>query len=149
MAKLTHGVEIELQRHMDNLELRVQKAADAIQSMEPEFESLRVKLAAIQEYVTQDIDHSVRRSGHSINHGIQDADQLQRMLAIMVQTALDSNSHFAAAQENFIALSHRRETDLDNWAAVMATATSSVEALNSQIVRCHRLSHSCPLVKEY
>ncbi|KAJ4393243.1 hypothetical protein N0V93_002451 [Gnomoniopsis smithogilvyi] len=133
MAKLTHSVEIELQRYMDDLELRVQNAADAVQSMEPEFEKLRTKLAAIDKYVTQDLDYAVKRSGDSINDGLKNAGQLQHILAAMVQTALDVNSHFAAAQGNSIALVERREADLDDWAAVMSMATASAQALNSQI----------------
>lgn len=143
MAKLTYGVEIELQRHVDNLELRVQNAADVVQSMEPEFEKLQAKLAAIEKYVTQDLSYSVQRSGDYINDGLQNADQLQRMLAVMIQTALDGSSNFAAFQENSIALAEKEAADLNNWVAVMATATASAQELNSQIVRGHKPSHTC------
>ncbi|KAJ4423098.1 hypothetical protein N0V82_002227 [Gnomoniopsis sp. IMI 355080] len=133
MARLTHGVEVELQRHMDNLELRLQNAADAVQGMDPEFEKLRAKIATIEEYVTQDLGYVVQRSGDSINDGLKNADELQRILAVMIQTALDGNSHIASAQRNSIALAERKEADLSDWAAVMTTATASAQALNSQI----------------
>lgn len=144
MAKLTHGVEIELQRHMDNLELRVQKAADAVQSLEPELESLRAKLAAIEKHITHDLDSSIQRSGNSVNHGLEDADQLQRMLAVMIHTILDSHSHLTAAQENSVALAEIRDADLRKWAAVMATATASAQSLNNEIVRGPWTRLPCP-----
>lgn len=143
MAKLTHGVEIELQRHMDNLELRLQNAADVVQGMDPEFKRLRATLATIEEYVTQNLGYSVQRSSDSIKDGLQNANELQRMLAVMIQAALDANSHLASAQESSIALAERKETDLNDWAAVMATATASAQALNSQIVRCQRPHNIC------
>lgn len=134
MAKLTYGVEVELQRHMDNLEQRVQKAADVAQILEPEFEKLQAKLAAIEDYVNTGLQTSAQRSGDSINNGIQLADELQRMLAAMVRTALDGDSHLALVQERSIALAEEKEADLKDWTAVLATATASVQALNNQIV---------------
>lgn len=134
MAKLTYGVEVELQRHMDNLELRVQKAADVAQSLEPEFEKLQAKLSAIEDFVNTRLDISVRRSDDSISNGIKFADQLQQILAAMIQTALDGDSRLANAQEHSIALFEKREADLRDWTDVLATATASVQALNSQIV---------------
>lgn len=134
MAKMTYGVEIELQQHMENLELRVRTAADAIQVLEPEFDRLRAKLAAIDKYVSQDLDSSIKQSSNSINHGTQDAAQLQRLMAAMIQTIIDGNSHASIAQDKSIALAEQRDTDLRHWADVMKGAVSSAMLLNSQIV---------------
>lgn len=143
MAKMTHGVEIELQRHMENLELRVQTAADAIQGLGPEFDRLRAKLTAIDKYITSDLDSSVKHTSDTINHGIQDATQLQRLLAAMIQTMLDSNSQAVIHQDNAVALAEQRDADLSTWAAVMKSATSSALSLNSRIVRIY-LSTAAP-----
>lgn len=134
MAKLTYGVEVELQRHMDNLELRVQKAADVAQILEPEFEKLQAKLAAIEDHVNTGLQTSAQRSGDSINNGIKAADELQQMLVAMIQTALDGGSHLALVQERSIALAVEKEADLKDWTAVLSTATASVQALNNHIV---------------
>lgn len=134
MAKLTYGVEVELQHNMDNLELRLQKVANVAQNLEPEFERLQAKLAAIEDFVNSRLDISVRRSDDSINNGIKFADQLQQILAAMIQTALDGDSRLANAQERSVALLEEREADLRDWTAVLTTATASVQTLNSQIV---------------
>lgn len=138
MAKLTYGVEVELQRHMDNLELRVQKAADVAQTLEPEFEKLQAKLAAMEDYVNNGLQTSARRSADSINDGIKSADELQQMLAAMIQTALDGGSHLALVRERSIVLAEEKEADLKDWTAALASATASVQALNNQIVRMVR-----------
>lgn len=139
MAKMTRGVEIELQRHMDNLELRVQTAADAIQGLEPEFDRLRAKLEAIDKYVSHDLESSIKTSSSSVSHGVQDAAQLQRLLAAMIQTMLDGNAQAAIAQDKSVALAEQRDSDLNDWALAMKGAVSSAWTLNSQIVRTHLL----------
>lgn len=135
MAKMTRGVELELERHMGKLELRVQTAADAIQGLEPEFDRLRAKLAAIDDYISRDLDSSIKQSSSAVSHGVQDAAQLQRVLAAMIQTMLDGNAQAALAQDKSVALAEQREADLKDWALAMKGAVSSALTLNSQIVR--------------
>lgn len=140
---MTHGVESELQRHMDNLELRAHKAAKAFQDLEPEFESLRAKMATIEKHLAQNLEYYVQRSGDAISHGLKDANQLQRMLTVMIQTVSEGKSQFASAQENYVALVEGRQADLDHWAAAMATAAASAQTLYSRLVRAHQLRVSC------
>ncbi|CAN8098167.1 unnamed protein product [Discula destructiva] len=133
MAKMTHGVEVELQTHMDNFELRIQTANDALRGLEPEFDRIRIKLAAIDKHIAHDLDSSIQRSSDTINHGMQDAAQLQRLLATMIQTIMDGNAHAAIAQETSVALAEQKEADLSAWAALMQGAASSAFTLNSQM----------------
>lgn len=134
MAKLTYGVEIELQKHMEDLELRVQRAGDVVQGLEPELNRLRAKLAKIEDYVSHDLDQSVQRSGDSINDGLQGAAHLQRMLAVMVQTVLDGNSHIAATQEKSIEFANQKTNEINTWMALMETAATSAFTLNDELV---------------
>lgn len=135
MAKLAYGVEVEMQNHMEELELRLKKAGDAVQSLDPELERLRARLANIEDYVTHDLDHSVKRSSKSVNDGIHGAVQLQRLLSVMIQTVLDGASQVAAAQEKSVDIAGQREDEINNWLNVISTAATSAEILSSQIVR--------------
>lgn len=134
MARMTHGVEVELQKHMEDLELRVQKTSAVIENLGPELDLLRSKLAKVDSYISQDLDSTLKKSSESISNGLNDAANLQQMLTVMMQTMLDGTSHVAAAQERSMEVFGRASNDLNSWAAVVATASASALSLNSQIV---------------
>lgn len=134
MAKLTHGVEIEIQKHMENIELRVQKTGAILENLEPELDRLREKLAKVDDYVSHDLENALKKSSESISTGLNDATNLQQIIAVMMQTVLDSTSHVAAAQEKSMEVFGKGSDGLDKWAAAVATATESALSLNSQIV---------------
>lgn len=134
MAKMTHGVDVELQKHMDNLELRVQRTGAVIEQLEPELERLREKLAKVERYISKDLDSALKKSSESISNGLNDAANLRQILAVMMQTVLDGTSHVSAAQERSMEVFDKGSQDLDRWAAVVATASVSALSLNSQIV---------------
>lgn len=134
MAKMTHGVEVELKKHMENLELRVQRTGDLIASLDPELDRLRDKLAKVDSYISETLDSSLKKSSESISNGLVDAANLQRILAVMMQTVLDGTSHVAAAQEKSMDVFVKGSNDLDKWAALVATASASALSLTSQIV---------------
>ncbi|KAL1875878.1 hypothetical protein Daus18300_003069 [Diaporthe australafricana] len=133
MAKLTHGVEIEIQKHMENLELRVQKTGAVLENLEPELDRLRDKLAQVGDFISQDLDSTLKNSGEAINTGLNDAANLQRILAVMMQTVLDGTSHVAAAQEKSMEVFGKGSNGLDEWAAAVTAATESALSLNNQI----------------
>lgn len=134
MARMTHGVEVELQKHMENLELRVQKTSAVIESLGPELDLLRSKLAKVDSYISQDLDSTLKKFSESISDGLNDAANLQQMLTVMMQTMLDGTSHVAAAQERSMEVFGRGSNDLNSWAEVVATASASALLLNNQIV---------------
>ncbi|ROW13508.1 hypothetical protein VPNG_04426 [Cytospora leucostoma] len=133
LAKLTHSVEVEIQKHMENLEIRLQKASDAVEGLEPEIDRLRNKLARVEDYVSYDLEHALKKSGDSINTGLHDATNLQQLLAVAIQTILDGTSHVAAIQESSVQLAKQNEEGMDRWSASMATAAATVMALGNQI----------------
>lgn len=124
-----------MQRHMEKLELRLQKASDAVQGLEPELDRLHAMLADIKDHIAHDLDDSVRKSENSIKEGLEGAAHLHQVLTMMIQTVLDGASQVAATQQKSVELSGQRQDDVNNWAVVIATAAASAESLNSQIVR--------------
>lgn len=142
MAKLTHDVEIEIQKHMDKLERRVQQAGETVDQLGPQIDRLRDGLARVEDYLSHDLDHALKRSDDSINTGLSNADNLQQLLSIMIKTILESNSHIAAAQEKSLALVSQKNDGLNILTVAVATAASSAAALGNQIVG---FDHSHPL----
>lgn len=142
MAKLTHGVEIEIEKHMENLELQVQKTGAVLENLEPELDRLRDKLAKVDDFISQSLDSTLKRSVETINIGLNDAVNLERILAVLMQTVLDGTSHVAAAQEKSMNVFGKGSNDLDKWAAAVATATASALSLNDHIVSDHDQSVS-------
>lgn len=134
MAKMTHGVEIELQKHMETLELRVQGTSAVIGNLEAELDRLRHKLAKVDDYISQDLESTLTKSSESINNGLNNAANLQQILTVMMRTVLDGTSHVAAAQERSMEVFGKGSNDLHKWAAVVATASASALSLNTQIV---------------
>lgn len=120
---------------MENLEIRLQKASDAVEGLEPEIDRLRHKLARVEDYVSYDLEQALKKSGDSINTGLHDATNLQQLLAVAIQTILDGTSHVAAVQESSVQLAKQNEEGMDRWSASMATAAATVMALGNQIVR--------------
>ncbi|KAF3761484.1 hypothetical protein M406DRAFT_265687 [Cryphonectria parasitica EP155] len=133
IAKFSYGVEVELQKHMDDLELRIRKANEGVQGLNPELDRLRDKLAKMEDYVTHDLDPSVRKSGELVNNGLQDSANLQQLITVMIRTLLDGNSHVAAAQEKSIELAEKNNNNTNAWIAIMATAAVTAANLNAQI----------------
>lgn len=131
---MTHGVEIELQKHMENLELRVQGTSAVIENLGAELDRLRHKLGKVDNYISQDLESTLTKSSESISNGLNDAANLQQILTVMMQTVFDGTAHVAAAQERSMEIFEKGGNDLDKWAAVVATASASALSLNSQIV---------------
>lgn len=135
LAKLTHGVEIDIQKHMENLELRFKKAGTAAQDLEPQFDRLREKLVRIEDYVSHNLEHALKNSAESINTGLHDATNLQRLIAMTLQSVLEGTSHVAASQEKSVQLANQNNDDMDKWSAVITAAAATAMSLNKQIVR--------------
>ncbi|ROW03518.1 hypothetical protein VSDG_01360 [Cytospora chrysosperma] len=133
LAKLTHGVEIEIQKHMENLELRFQKAGTAMQDMEPQLDRLREKLVQVEDYISYKLENTLKKSAESINTGLHDATNLQQLIAVTMKTVLDGTSQVAASQEKSVQLANQNNDDMDKWSVVIAAAAATAMSLNKQI----------------
>ncbi|ROW08242.1 hypothetical protein VMCG_03119 [Cytospora schulzeri] len=133
LAKLTHGVEIDIKNHMSKLELRFQKAATAVQDLEPQLDRLREKLVRTEDYVSHNFEHALKKSAESLNIGLQDATTLQQLIAVVMQTALEGTAHVAAAQEKSVQLANQNNDDMDKWSAVITAAATAAVSLNKEI----------------
>lgn len=135
MAKLTHGVELELQRNIDALQFRMQEAIDTVQGLEPKLDRLRTRLASVEDYVATTLEGSVKKSGDMINNNIQGAGNLHQMIAVMIKAVLEGTSHVAVAQEKSVQLAKQNSDGSNQWAQELARAASLTNAINTQLVR--------------
>lgn len=123
-----------MQKHMENLELRFQKASTAVQDLEPQFDRLRERLVRVEDFVSDGLEQALKKSADSIKVSLHDATNLQQLIAVAMQTVLEGTSHVAASQEKSVQLADQNKDDMDNWAVAMAAAAATAMSLNKQIV---------------
>lgn len=135
MAKLTHGVEIELQKHMSALQNRMEEAVDTIRGLEPHIDFLRARLTDIEDHVSVALERPLKETGDVINNNIQGAANLQQMIASMIREVLEGTSHVAAARERSVQLAKQNSEDNSYWTQELSNAAASIISINNQLVR--------------
>ncbi|OIW24396.1 hypothetical protein CONLIGDRAFT_718356 [Coniochaeta ligniaria NRRL 30616] len=134
IAKLTDGVEAELQKRMSDLDNRAREAAERVDQLNPHIDQLRDGLARVEKYLARDMEQAVRQSEAWIKGGMEHAMNLEQMLAVLLKTAMDGNAKVAAAHGESVELATRKANDeLSAFVSVIASAAASSMALQNQI----------------
>ncbi len=135
IAKLTNGVEAELQKRMDELDNRARETFDNLGQLSPRIKELKDDLGRVESYLSRDLEGVMRKSSKAIRGGMEDAQNLQQLLRVLLTTALDGNTELAAAHEKSIQqVSVRASNDIGTLAAVVAGAAASTVSLQQQLV---------------
>lgn len=135
MRNLTEGVEDELHKRMDQLDLRTQESIKNLDNLTPQIDKLRDGLAMIHDYLATDVGAVLRRSSASLHDSQQQAEDLQKLLNVLLTGVLDGHSKVAHAHEHALQqVSVRANDDIGALVAVVATAAASTTALQQQIV---------------
>jgi chromosome segregation ATPase len=135
IAKLTDGVEAELQKRMDDIDNRAKQAAERIEQLNPHIDHLRDGLDKVKKHLTSDMEQAIMKSEARMKGGLEHAASLEQMLAVLLKTVMDSNSHIVAAQGESVELATRKANDeLSSFVTVIASAAASSMALQNQIV---------------
>lgn len=138
IAKLAEGVEAELQKRMADFDKQARQASENMRQLNPHIHQLREGLARVEEYLSQDMAHAVKRSSDAINDGLGQAEILRQLLEVMLKTVLDSNSQVALAQEQSLELVTKKANDeLSVLMTVISSAVASSATLQNQIVGHH------------
>lgn len=106
-----------------------------MQRLDPQINNLREQLSRIEKYVSGNVGQAVKKSSDAIKDGLGQAEHLQQLLAILLKTALESNSEVAVAQQQSLELVTRKAND--EMGALMAVVTGAVASsitLQNQIV---------------
>lgn len=135
IARLTDGVEAELQKRMDELDNRARQSVERLEQLTPRIDHLRDVLARVERYLSGDLDLALKRSSESVSNGLQHAENLQHLLKVLLTNVLESNSQLAYAHEQSLRqASQRANDDIGALTAVVSTAAASLSSLQQQIV---------------
>ena len=136
MAKLSNGVDAELQDRMDDIDKRARRAAEKLQHLGPQINQIQDGLAGIFDFISTDIGYNVQAYSKAARDGIEDATNLQRLLEVLINTVLDGHSRAAAAHKDSLDLFAKdANNEMEPLKAVISSAVASSVALQTQIVR--------------
>ncbi|KAK3342794.1 hypothetical protein B0H65DRAFT_549978 [Neurospora tetraspora] len=134
MRNLTEGVEAQLHKQMDQLDLRTQQSIKNLDNLTPQIDKLRDGLAMVHDYLATDVGATLRRSSASLHDNQQQAEDLQKLLNVLLTGVLEGHSRVAHAHEYALQqVSVRANDGIGALVAVVATAAASTTALQQQI----------------
>ncbi|KAL1841648.1 hypothetical protein VTJ49DRAFT_6754 [Mycothermus thermophilus] len=134
IAKLTDGVEDELQKRMEDLDNRARQSIEKMEQLSPHMGRLSEGLARVERFLSQDMDSALKRTSQSYQDGLEHAENLQQLLRLLVGNVLESNSQLAFAHEQSVQQATQRVSeDMDALVAVVSSAIASSSSLQQQI----------------
>ena len=135
IAKLADGVEIELQKRMDAIDLQAQQIGKSLEQLVPQVDSFGESLSRFESYLSGDLHQILRKSVKTGNAGLENAANLQRLLNVMINSVLEGSSQVASAHERSIDLASRGNSELNALTSEVAAVVSTLVSLGNQIVR--------------
>ncbi|KAK4160070.1 nuclear fusion protein KAR5 [Cladorrhinum sp. PSN259] len=134
ISKLTDGVELELQRRMDDLDNHARRSFESLERLTPQVDKLAEGLAKVESYLSGDLDFAMRKSTESVQEGLQNAENLQHLLRILLTNVLEGNSQVAFTYEKSLQqVSKKVNDDMGAFMAVVGSAVASSASLQQQI----------------
>ncbi|KAK3682584.1 hypothetical protein B0T22DRAFT_444773 [Podospora appendiculata] len=134
IAKLTEGVEVELQKRMDDLDNRARQSVENLEKLNPQVDKLQQKLVEVNKYLSADLETTLKSSSASMNDGFRKAESLQQLLSALLANVLQNNSQLSRVHEQSLQqVSRRTNDDLGALVAIVAAAAASSTALQQQM----------------
>ncbi|KAK0739150.1 hypothetical protein B0T21DRAFT_346496 [Apiosordaria backusii] len=134
IAKLTDGVEAELQKRMDELDNRARQSMESLDKLAPKVDELREGLSKLESYLSGDLDFAMRKSTESMQDSLQNAEGLQQLLSVLFANVLEGSSRVAHAHETSIQHASKRvNDDMGALIDILSTAVASSASLSLQI----------------
>ncbi|KAG7286055.1 hypothetical protein NEMBOFW57_008358 [Staphylotrichum longicolle] len=134
IARLTDGVEAELEKRMDDLDRRARQSVERLEQLTPQIGRLSEGLARVESYLSGDMDRALKKTSESYRDGLQHAENLQQLLSVLLGNVLESNSQLASAHEQSLQqASQRVNDDMGALMAIVSTAIASSSSLQQQI----------------
>ncbi len=146
IAKLADGVEAELQKRMESLDLHARQASEAMEQLRPQIEKLRNDLAGVHDYLSNNVQEALQKSSGSISKGLDTAANLQQSLLVLMKTVLDTTAHIASAHDRSLEqVTRRADSEIAALMSTMNSAIASSVSLQTEMVsRVGRgTSHRC------
>ncbi|KAM7204954.1 nuclear fusion protein KAR5 [Naviculisporaceae sp. PSN 640] len=134
IAKLTDGVEAELNKRMNDIENRARQSMENLEKLSPQIDHLKGSLADLEKYLSQDVKNVLGKSTESLHDSLENAQNLQQLMHILVANVIESNTRLASAHEVSVQqASQRANADISALMAVVATVSASSDSLQRQI----------------
>ncbi|KAI0120623.1 hypothetical protein BJ170DRAFT_589033 [Xylariales sp. AK1849] len=134
MSRMADGVEQKIDKRMADIDSRFQTTSDRIDRLSPQLDRLKNGIDDAGDLVSGHLAEALKRSTDTVNQGINSAANLQRMIDIMMSTALASNAEAASAHEQSLQLVSRRvESEMGTVMTAMAAAIASATTIQNQI----------------
>ncbi|KAK0617266.1 hypothetical protein B0T14DRAFT_568789 [Immersiella caudata] len=134
IARLVEGVEVDLQRRMDELDNRARQTFDNLDQLSPQVDRLRDRLVQVEHYLSGDLAKTLKTSTKSTTDALQNAEDLKQLLNALVRTVLEQNAQLASAHELSVRqAAGRTNSDIFALAEVVSMASASTAELQRQI----------------
>ncbi|KAK4201093.1 hypothetical protein QBC40DRAFT_348104 [Triangularia verruculosa] len=134
IAKLTDGVEAELQRRMNELDNRARQSMESLDRLTPKVDELREGLSKLESYLSGDLDFAMRKSTESMQDSLENAEGLQQLLSVLFANVLEGSSRVAHAHETSLQhATNRVNADMGALIDIVSTAVASSASLSQQI----------------
>ncbi|OLN85160.1 hypothetical protein CCHL11_06264 [Colletotrichum chlorophyti] len=138
LAKLSEGVEQELEAHLHAFSTRAAETDEKLRQMAPDIDQLKDSLRHIDITLSRDVMPLAQASSNALRHGLDGAQNLQQLLKVLLKTVLENNAEVAASQEMALAnIKDRTNNEVAIIMAALATAVESSSSLKKQIEISH------------
>ncbi|KAK0667979.1 hypothetical protein QBC41DRAFT_394757 [Cercophora samala] len=133
IARLTDGVEAELQKRMDDLDNRARQSMESLDRLAPKVDELREGLSKLESYLSGDLDFAMRKSTESMQDSLENAEGLQQLLRLLFVNVLEGSSRVAHAHETSLEHTKKANDDMGALMDIVSTAVASSASLSQQI----------------
>jgi conjugal transfer/entry exclusion protein len=124
IAKLTGGVEADLQRWMDDVNNLARQSNESLGQLPLHINRLKDDLERVQDHLSGAVHGSLRQ-----------AQNLKRLLDVLVANAVEGHSELASAHEQSLQrVSQSADNEIATLAAVIVKVLDSSVSLQTQIV---------------
>ncbi|KAJ6437811.1 putative DNA helicase INO80 [Purpureocillium lavendulum] len=134
LANLTEEVELELELRLQVLDTRLADTTSRIDHMAPHVDDLKDGLLRVKRIVSEVIARRAEDAAATVKDGLEDARNLQQLLAALLATVLENES-FALAQQNALqTASYQANTELSVVLTTLQAAAVSSISLQQELL---------------
>lgn len=135
IENLTNGVEAELKKRMDELDSRARQTFDNLGQLSTRIDQLGDGLSKMGQYLSDDLDKAIKKSAHLMNGGLQNAENLEKLLGALLQNMGDRNAQMASAHELAVRqTSSQVSNEVEALGQIVAAVGASSLVLQEKIV---------------
>ncbi|KAM5370322.1 hypothetical protein ACJZ2D_008527 [Fusarium nematophilum] len=134
LEKLTRQIETEMEERLKALNLEFQAASHSVGDLGPQVHRLRTELDMATEVLQNQLLYHVHESGDTIRSGLEDAKNLQQLLALLIRTTQNNAAEATAAHETALQVTTKRVySEIDVLMTALAATVASSVSLQDQI----------------